>query len=100
MRSCRLKYYMGKKGGLFRYADGTDRLLMTFGILGSIGDGLMTPLTMLVLSRLINDFGVANTSFSNDVVDKVRKESNSTIPMFLFRLSFFSESEFLPINRL
>ncbi|KAM6589468.1 hypothetical protein CsatA_012073 [Cannabis sativa] len=62
---------MGKKsGGLFRYADGKDKWLMVFGTLGSIGDGLMTPLTMLVLSRLINDFGVANTSFSNDVVDK------------------------------
>ncbi|XP_062112545.1 putative multidrug resistance protein [Humulus lupulus] len=62
---------MGKKGGgLFRYADGTDKWLMVFGTFGSIGDGLMTPLTMLVLSRLINDFGVADTSFSNNVVDK------------------------------
>ncbi|PON42312.1 ABC transporter [Parasponia andersonii] len=61
---------MGRKVGLFRYADGTDKLLMVFGILGCIGDGLMTPLTMLVLSRLINDYGVANPSLSNDVVDR------------------------------
>ncbi|KAL5552730.1 hypothetical protein UlMin_040131 [Ulmus minor] len=61
---------MGRKGGLFRYANGTDKLLMLFGTLGSIGDGLMTPLTMFVLSGMINDYGVADVSFSNDIVDK------------------------------
>lgn len=62
---------MGKKGGIFRYADGVDKLLMVFGTLGSIGDGLMTPLTMFVLSRVINEYGGATLSFSNEVVDKV-----------------------------
>ncbi|CAN6548837.1 unnamed protein product [Malus baccata var. baccata] len=61
---------MGKKGGIFRYADGVDKLLMVFGTLGSIGDGLMTPLTMFVLSRVINEYGGATLSFSNEVVDK------------------------------
>ena len=62
---------MGKNGGLFGYADGTDKLLMVLGTIGSIGDGLMTPLTMLVLSGLINEYGAADSSFSNDIVDKV-----------------------------
>lgn len=62
---------MGKKGGIFRYADGVDKLLMVFGTLGSIGDGLMTPLTMFVLSRVINEYGGATLSFSNEVVDRV-----------------------------
>ncbi|KAL6193236.1 hypothetical protein ACLB2K_034320 [Fragaria x ananassa] len=61
---------MGKKGGLFRYADGVDKLLMVFGTLGSIGDGLMTPLTMFVLSRVINEYGAATLTFSNDIVDE------------------------------
>ncbi|XP_034201745.1 ABC transporter B family member 15-like [Prunus dulcis] len=63
---------MGKKGGLFKYADGVDKLLMVFGTLGSIGDGLMTPLTMLVLSRVINEYGggEGTLTFSNAIVDK------------------------------
>ncbi|OVA17622.1 ABC transporter [Macleaya cordata] len=55
---------------LFSYADGVDKLLVLLGTLGSIGDGLMTPLTMLVLSGMINDYGSADISFSNHVVDK------------------------------
>lgn len=47
---------MGKKGGFFRYADGVDKLLLMFGTLGCIGDGLQTPITMLVLGSLINDY--------------------------------------------
>ncbi|KAI5352185.1 hypothetical protein L3X38_005076 [Prunus dulcis] len=63
---------MGKKGRLFKYADGVDKLLMVFGTLGSIGDGLMTPLTMLVLSRVINEYGggEGTLTFSNAIVDK------------------------------
>ncbi|PSS28554.1 ABC transporter B family member 15 like [Actinidia chinensis var. chinensis] len=61
---------MGSKGGLFRFANGVDKLLMFFGTLGSIGDGLMTPLTMIVLSGVINEYGGAQLSFSNDIVDK------------------------------
>ena len=64
---------MGSKGGLFRFANGVDKLLMFFGTLGSIGDGLMTPLTMIVLSGVINEYGGAQLSFSNDIVDKVTK---------------------------
>ncbi|XP_004239490.2 ABC transporter B family member 15 [Solanum lycopersicum] len=64
---------MGRKGGLFRYGDGVDKLLMFFGTLGCIGDGLMTPLNMFILSSLIDDYGGAsndNNSFTNSIVDK------------------------------
>ncbi|XP_060215703.1 putative multidrug resistance protein [Lycium barbarum] len=64
---------MGKKGGLFRYADGVDKLLMFLGTLGCIGDGLMTPLNMFILSALIDDYGGAaddDASLTNDIVDK------------------------------
>ncbi|KAG8658133.1 ABC transporter B family member 15 [Manihot esculenta] len=61
---------MGDKGSMFRYADGTDKLLMLFGALGSIGDGLQYALTMYVLSHVINEYGSPNSSLSNDTVDK------------------------------
>ncbi|XP_050369771.1 putative multidrug resistance protein [Argentina anserina] len=48
---------MGLRNSMFRYADGTDKLLMFFGTLGSIGDGLQNPLMMFVLSQVINSYG-------------------------------------------
>ncbi|KAI3733465.1 hypothetical protein L6452_12908 [Arctium lappa] len=61
---------MAKKGGMFHFADGIDKLLLLFGTLGCIGDGLMSPLTMVILSGIVNDYGGGNLSFSNDVVNK------------------------------
>lgn len=63
---------MGSKGGgLFRYADGVDKLLMLIGTLGSIGDGLMSPLNMFVLSGVIDEYATSNGSLSDKVVNKV-----------------------------
>lgn len=62
---------MGSKGSLFRYADGVDKLLMFFGVIGSIGDGLITPLVMAVLSGLIDSYGSEDISISNELVNKV-----------------------------
>ncbi|KDO82143.1 hypothetical protein CISIN_1g047171mg [Citrus sinensis] len=62
---------MGTKGGLFRYADGKDKLLLLFGTVGSIGDGMMTPLTMYILSMVINELGTSDISISIEAVDKV-----------------------------
>ncbi|XP_004502504.1 putative multidrug resistance protein isoform X1 [Cicer arietinum] len=47
---------MGSKGGFLRYADGVDKFLLLFGTLGCIGDGIQTPMTMLVLGSLIDDY--------------------------------------------
>ncbi|GLT77504.1 hypothetical protein SLA2020_490790 [Shorea laevis] len=55
---------------MFWYADSVDKLLMFFGTLGGIGDGLQYPMMMFVLSKVINDYGRLNTSVSNDTVDK------------------------------
>lgn len=62
---------MGKKDGIFRYADRVDKFLMFFGTLGSIGDGLQIPLMMFVLSAVINEYGDLNSSVSMHTVDKV-----------------------------
>lgn len=62
---------MGRNGGLFRHADSIDKLLMLIGTLGSIGDGLMSPLNMFVLSGVIDEYATSNHAITNDVVDKV-----------------------------
>lgn len=62
---------MEKKRGLLRFADGVDKLLILFGTLGCIGDGSMSPLTMFVLSGLINEYGGSGFALSMDIVDKV-----------------------------
>ncbi|KAH0986856.1 hypothetical protein GBA52_014033 [Prunus armeniaca] len=61
---------MGLNKSMFRYADGTDKLLMLFGTLGSIGDGLQNPLMMYILSEVINSYGSANGGLTNADVDK------------------------------
>lgn len=54
---------MGKNnGGFLRYADGLDKLLLLFGTLGCVGDGLQTSVTMLVLGSLIDDYANHHTS--------------------------------------
>ncbi|XP_009594378.1 putative multidrug resistance protein [Nicotiana tomentosiformis] len=58
------------KGGMFRFADKTDKLLMFFGTLGSMGDGLQIPLMMFVLSEVINDYGNLSSSVSMHIVNK------------------------------
>ena len=62
---------MAKKNGMFHFADSIDKLLLLFGTLGCIGDGLMSPLTMVILSRVVNDYGGDDLFLSNDIVNKV-----------------------------
>lgn len=56
---------------LFRYADWKDKVLVLLGTMGSIGEGMMEPLTMLVLGSTINSYGAAGTSLPNTSPDKV-----------------------------
>ncbi|CAN1325845.1 Putative multidrug resistance protein [Linum perenne] len=58
------------KGGMFRFADGTDKVLMFLGTLGCIGDGMQYALTMFVLSTVINDYGDPNAVISYATVNK------------------------------
>uniref|UniRef100_A0A0D3FX53 MDR-like ABC transporter n=1 Tax=Oryza barthii TaxID=65489 RepID=A0A0D3FX53_9ORYZ len=61
---------------LVRYADAHDRCLMALGVLGSFGDGMMQPLSMLVLGDIVNSYGgaggagSARSAFSSGAVDK------------------------------
>ncbi|CAH2080632.1 unnamed protein product [Thlaspi arvense] len=72
---------MGKKGGMFRYADRVDKVLMLIGSLGSIGDGLQIPLMMFVLSDVINVYADPNEKISNSIVNKARNLHFSDVPL-------------------
>ncbi|KAL8550599.1 hypothetical protein ACS0TY_009142 [Phlomoides rotata] len=61
---------MGTRGGLFRFADRVDKLLMFVGGLATIGEGLASPLTLYLVSGSIDAFGTPDQSLANAVVDK------------------------------
>lgn len=42
---------------VFVHADTVDVALMVLGLVGAIGDGMATPLRLLVASRIANDLG-------------------------------------------
>ncbi|KAJ4832972.1 ABC transporter B member 15 [Turnera subulata] len=55
----------GSTQSIFMHADGVDRLLMLLGLIGSIGDGLSTPVGLYVNSKLMNTLG-GSESFAGD----------------------------------
>ncbi|KAM5581523.1 hypothetical protein ABKV19_010648 [Rosa sericea] len=46
---------------VFMHADGVDKVLMIFGLLGAIGDGCSTPFVLLITGRLMNNVGGASS---------------------------------------
>ncbi|PUZ74442.1 hypothetical protein GQ55_1G065900 [Panicum hallii var. hallii] len=42
---------------VFMHADAVDVALMVLGLVGAMGDGMSTPITMLIASRIFNDVG-------------------------------------------
>jgi hypothetical protein len=65
---------------LVRYADARDWCLMALGALGSFGDGMMQPLSMLVLGDIVNSYGGAGTAdsaFSSSAVDKASSRNTN-----------------------
>ncbi|KAJ6966636.1 hypothetical protein NC652_004254 [Populus alba x Populus x berolinensis] len=82
---------------MFRYADSKDKLLMFFGVLGSIGDGLQYPLTMYVLSHVINEYGSSSASVSIDTVNKLLYVAIAVgLSAFVGEFSISKSNELLP----
>ena len=42
---------------VFMHADAADVALMVLGLVGAMGDGLSTPVMLLITSRIFNDLG-------------------------------------------
>ncbi|KAJ1284937.1 hypothetical protein BS78_03G243600 [Paspalum vaginatum] len=57
--------------GLFRYADGTDVLLMLLGTVGSLANGVTQPIMTVIFGQVINAFGDA--ADLSDVLPRVNK---------------------------
>ena len=63
----------GSISSMFMHTDGVDFLLMLFGFIGSVGDGLLTPLVLFITSHLMNNIGTGSSavsltdSFSNSI---------------------------------
>ncbi|XP_039142081.1 putative multidrug resistance protein isoform X2 [Dioscorea cayenensis subsp. rotundata] len=49
---------------IFKHADNIDRLLMVFGFIGAIGDGLAVPVMFFITSKAMNNLGDGNSSHS------------------------------------
>lgn len=58
---------------------------MMLGALGSIGDGLMSLLTMLALSLTISDYGADYTSLPSQLVDKVTLSRPESVSMVILQ---------------
>ncbi|XP_009616711.1 putative ABC transporter B family member 8 [Nicotiana tabacum] len=52
---------------IFRYADGTDILLMCLGTIGAIGDGLSTNCLLVYVSHLFNSLGYGKTQQNDEI---------------------------------
>jgi ATP-binding cassette subfamily B (MDR/TAP) protein 1 len=60
--------------GLFRYADGTDVLLMILGTVGALANGVTQPIMTLIFGQVIDAFGGAVGL--DDVLRRVNKVSS------------------------
>lgn len=76
-----------KKNGsffsIFSFASGVDKLLMTIGFLGSVGDGISMPAMLLLTSKLLNNVGGVGTSIHN-MSHNLNKVSQSVRPRAIF----------------
>ncbi|KAL5721801.1 ABC-type xenobiotic transporter [Ranunculus cassubicifolius] len=70
----------GSFRSIFIHADPIDMLLMTLGIIGSVGDGLSTPLGMFLTSKVLNNLGVG----PNNDLDLFRRTINQNSLNFLY----------------
>jgi len=66
-----------KKNGsfksIFMHADVLDCFFMAFGLIGAIGDGIMTPLVLFITSRIMNSIGTISGSSSNNFIHNINE---------------------------
>ncbi|XP_027102097.2 ABC transporter B family member 15-like [Coffea arabica] len=65
----------GSFRSIFMHADNIDKLLMTLGFLGSVGDGVLMPMMLLVTSELMNNIGDAASSVTKDFRHSINKNA-------------------------
>ncbi|KAK9107923.1 hypothetical protein Syun_023934 [Stephania yunnanensis] len=61
----KMKNKHGSIRSIFMHADATDVCLMTLGFVGSVGDGLSSPLMLFITSRIMNNLGPSDDPSSS-----------------------------------
>lgn len=70
---------------IFMHADGVDWMLMGLGLIGSVGDGFVTPIIFFITGLLLNDLGGSlNDGNFMKAVSKVLRFSLLSVLCFLF----------------
>ena len=56
---------------VFMHADAMDMALMAVGLVGAIGDGLSTPVKLLITGFIINDLGNSGPEHLQELSSKM-----------------------------
>nr|CAB3450025.1 unnamed protein product [Digitaria exilis] len=64
---------------VFKHADAVDVALMVLGFVGAVGDGMVTPLRLLIASRIANDLGTGP-----DHIDQFTSKINANVISIVF----------------
>ena len=65
---------------VFKHADAVDVALMVLGLVGAMGDGMSTPVTLLIASRIFNDSGTGPDQL---------QQFRSKMDLVLLQVAFF-----------
>jgi len=78
----------GSRGfrSIFMHADGKDLFFMILGTIGAIGEGVTTPLVLLISSRMMNNIGSSSTMGGNTFIHNINKVQ--------FHLSLYTQQIF------
>ncbi|KAJ9551429.1 hypothetical protein OSB04_015474 [Centaurea solstitialis] len=65
----------GSLRSIFMHADGVDMFLVALGFLGAVGDGFSMPVMLLVLSKIMNNFGDSSSVSMDVFTNKVNENA-------------------------
>ncbi|KAK6155143.1 hypothetical protein DH2020_009391 [Rehmannia glutinosa] len=60
-------------GWIMKHGDGWDKVLMGLGLLGAIGDGLAVPVRLVLVSKLMNNFGNSQISLAQNFMHAINQ---------------------------
>ncbi|KAL1824573.1 hypothetical protein DCAR_0312646 [Daucus carota subsp. sativus] len=76
----------GSIRSIFMHADGADKLLMTLGFIGTVGDGFSMPVMLYTTSMLMNDIGGTSSGVDAQFTHSINKNALSLCYLALGQL--------------
>ncbi|KAK7395499.1 hypothetical protein VNO78_16058 [Psophocarpus tetragonolobus] len=64
-------------GSIFMHADSIDWFLMILGTIGSVGEGMSTPLVLLISSRMMNSIGGSSNMSGHTFIHSINKNAEA-----------------------